>query len=114
MNLASYIEKGYAPMQEDGMGIGKWTFLTNHAHVLLCLAKDRSMRVRDISQAVGITERAVHGILSDLVEEGFVEAVRDGRGNIYTVHEEMSLRHPLEASGRIHDLIRLNGGVKEQ
>ena len=69
-----------------------WTFLTNHAHVLLCIAKNRNCRLRDIADVVGITERAVHRIVSDLTEAGYVDVQRDGRCNVYETHPEKNLR----------------------
>jgi predicted transcriptional regulator len=84
-----------------------WTFLTNHAHVLLCIAEHPDSRLRDIAVAVGITERAVHRIVSDLTEAGYVDVQRDGRCNAYVTHPEKNLRHPIEAHCRVADLIRL-------
>lgn len=84
-----------------------WTFLTNHAHVLLCIAKNPDFRLRDIADVVGITERAVHRIVSDLAETGFVDVERDGRCNVYVTHPEKNLRHPIEAHRQVADLIRL-------
>ena len=72
-----------------------WTFLTNHAHVLLCIAKDQQIRVKDIAISVGITERAVQSIINDLIAAGFIESRREGRRNIYTLYPEKQLRHPL-------------------
>ena len=72
-----------------------WDFLTNHAHVLTCVANDPGIRLRDIAAAVGITERAAHRILSELVEEGYVLRERQGRRNHYQVVPELPLRHPL-------------------
>lgn len=82
-----------------------WTFLTNHAHVLLCLTKSASMRIRDIANEVGITERAVQHILTDLDRTGYIDRVKDGRCNVYQVHMDRNLRHPLEAHRKIAGLI---------
>ena len=82
-----------------------WTFLTNHAHVLLCLAKSSSMRMRDIADEVGITERAVQHIISDLDEAGYIDRVKDGRCNVYQVHLNKHLRHPIEAHRKIAGLV---------
>ena len=73
-----------------------WTFLTNHAHVLLCLARDSSMRMRDLAMEVGITERAVQRIVSDLAVAGYVERIRTGRRNSYQIDKGLHLRHPIE------------------
>lgn len=88
-----------------------WTFLSNHTHVLLCLAHDPSARVRDVADAVGITERAVQRILSDLEEGGIIERSRDGRRNRYTIHTDRSLRHPIESHRTIGDLLNMAPSV---
>lgn len=97
-------------MSADGLEVGSWMFLTNHAHVLLCLARDSTIRMRDLALEVGITERAVQGIVSDLEAAGYVERVRTGRRNSYRIDEGMHLRHPIEQHKTIADLIRsING-----
>ena len=73
----------------------RWDFLTNHADVLVCAANDPGARLRDIAASVGITERAAHRILSELVEAGYVVRERDGRRNRYEVKAELPLRGPL-------------------
>jgi hypothetical protein len=78
----------------------RWGFLTNHAHVLVCVAHDPGIRVRDIAAAVGITERAAHGALSQLVEAGYLLREREGRRNRYTVVAGRPLRHPSSSSAR--------------
>jgi predicted transcriptional regulator len=75
------------------MSEGRWTFLSNHAHVLVCLARDPDARTRDVAAAVGITERAVQHIVHDLVEEGYLRKVKVGRRNRYTVVRRAHLRH---------------------
>lgn len=89
------------------MNTASWTFLTNHAHVLLCLSRDPNMRLRDLAERIGITERAVHRIIGELVEAGYLAVDKDGRRNHYIVHGELPLRHPVEAHAHISDLIRL-------
>ena len=84
-----------------------WTFLTNHAHVLLCLAKNPSERIRDIALEVGITERAVQRIIVELEADEYLEHVRDGRRNVYKVFSRKPLRHCIEKHLRINDLIQL-------
>lgn len=86
------------------MGKPNWTLLSNHGHVLVCLALDSHMRMRDIAERVGITERAVQVIIRDLIEVGFVVAHKVGRRNHYTVVESEHLRHPIEAHVRIGQL----------
>ena len=85
----------------------KWTFLTNHAHVLLCLSNFPTMRMRDLAVEVGITERAVQRIVADLGEEGYLDIKRDGRCNTYLTHVEKHLRHPLESHRHVSDLLKL-------
>jgi predicted transcriptional regulator len=84
-----------------------WTFLSNHAHTLICLHKDPEMRVRDVAVSVGITERAVLGIIKDLVDAGILEKEKDGRRNQYKINTDRKLRHPLESHHTIKDLLRL-------
>ena len=84
-----------------------WTFLTNHAHVLLCIAKNPRLTLRELASNVGITERAVHMIVTDLLDAGFVEVERVGRCNVYHTHPEKSLRHPLESDHLVSELLQL-------
>ena len=84
-----------------------WTFLTNHAHVLLSVARDPTARVRDLAESVGITERAVQRILGELEEAGYLVRDRDGRRNVYKVKSTLPLRHPLEAHRSIEALLRM-------
>ena len=72
---------------------GRWTFLSNHGHVLVSLARDPDARTRDVAEAVGITERAVQQIVHDLVEQGYLEKMKVGRRNHYTVVRRPHLRH---------------------
>jgi DNA-binding Lrp family transcriptional regulator len=72
-----------------------WVFLTNHAHVLLCLARDPDIRARDIAEQVGITERAAQRILGDLLAEGYIAKTKIGRRNRYVVNRHGHLRHPV-------------------
>lgn len=84
-----------------------WTFLTNHAHVLLTIADEPEARLRDIADRVGVTERAVQGIVADLEEGGYIERERVGRRNRYRVVRGGRFRHPAEASHRVDDLLRI-------
>jgi DNA-binding transcriptional ArsR family regulator len=86
---------------------GQWDFLTNHAHVLICVAHDPGIRLRDIAAAVGITERAAHRILSELVEEGYVLRERHGRRNRYQVVAGLPLRHPLVGEREVGELLEV-------
>ena len=82
-----------------------WTFLTNHAHVLLCLAREPEVRMRDIANLVGITERAVQRIVADLEKAGHLDRVRQGRRNHYQIRDDLPLRHPIEEHVRVSALI---------
>jgi predicted transcriptional regulator len=84
-----------------------WTFLTNHAHVLLCIAREPEVRMRDVAGLVGITERAVQRIVADLEEAGYLERIRQGRRNHYEVRTDRPLRHPIEQHERVRSLITL-------
>lgn len=84
-----------------------WTFLTNHGHVLIAVAADPESRVRDIAERVGITERAVQGILDDLERGGYLERERVGRRNRYVLRKGGRFRHPAEAGHAVDDLLRL-------
>ena len=86
-----------------------WTFLTNHAHVLNCIAEDPDVRLRDVAQRVGITERAAQLIVADLVEAGYLTRTRVGRRNRYEVHRHVPLRHPIEHEHEIGDLLKALG-----
>jgi predicted DNA-binding transcriptional regulator len=89
-----------------------WTFFTNHAHVLLCLAEDPEMRLRDVVAAVGITERAVQKIISELAAGGILERQRIGRRNVYRILSGQPLRHPVESHCTVQSLIGLILGSK--
>ena len=71
-----------------------WKFITNHAQVLLCVAHDPEIRLREIAEACGITERAAHRIVADLEEAGYISRERIGRRNRYEFHPEVAMRHP--------------------
>jgi len=81
-----------------------WSFFTNHAHVLLCLAEDPEMRLRDVGALVGITERAVQKIISELEAGGVLARERSGRRNVYQIHGERPLRHPVESHCTVQGL----------
>ncbi len=86
-----------------------WTFLTNHTHVLVCIARDPHVTMREMAEHVGVTERAVQRIVRDLVGAGYVESRRDGRRNTYRVRADGHLRHPLESSTDLHSLLKTLG-----
>ena len=84
-----------------------WTFLSNHAHVLVCLARDPDVRSREVAQQVGITERRVFKIISDLEESGVIVRRKEGRRNHYDFSFETRLRHPLEENKTVGDLLKM-------
>jgi DNA-binding MarR family transcriptional regulator len=85
----------------------RWTFLSHHAHVLLCIARDPDVRLREVASEVGITERAVQAIVNDLVEESYLTRERVGRRNHYVLHAEAPLRHPMHREIDIGTLVAL-------
>jgi predicted transcriptional regulator len=84
-----------------------WTFLTNHAHVLVCIHRDPEIRLRDVATLVGITERAAQKIVADLSDAGYVKVERLGRRNTYTIAARRPLRHPLENNHNVGELLGL-------
>lgn len=82
-----------------------WTFLTNHAHVLIALHRDPTLRQRDLSFVVGITIGAVQRIIDELEAEGYLTRTKVGRRNVYEVNADMPLRHPLEAGHMVSTLL---------
>lgn len=85
----------------------RWTFLTNHAHVLILLSQDSSLVLREVALKIGITERAVQRIIADLERDGFIERQKVGRRNQYRILTKHPLRHPIESHRSIGDLIAL-------
>lgn len=84
-----------------------WTFLTNHAHVLLCISRNHHETLREVAECVGITERAVQRIVADLEAAGMLKRERQGRKNRYTVDPSRPLRHDLESHATIGDLMNM-------
>lgn len=84
-----------------------WTFLSNHAHVLRCVAADRDVRLRDVAAAVGLTERAAARLVGELEAYGYVTHERMGRRNRYEIDETRPLDHPLESHLVVRDLVEL-------
>jgi len=103
MNVDSRILKQVANRASDAPP--RWDFLTNHAHVLLCVSQDAGIRLRDIAASVGITERSAHKVLSELVDEGYVLRERQGRRNHYKTKPELPLRHPLVQERMVGELL---------
>ena len=86
-------------------------FLTNHARVLLCIARDPDPRLRDIADRLGITERSAHGIVADLAEAGYVVKHKDGRRNRYQIQAHMPLREPASQEPAIGEVLALLTGA---
>jgi hypothetical protein len=95
----------------DRNRVPTWSFLTNHARVLLCIADDPGIRLREIGETVGITERAAHRIVAELATAGYVSRKRNGRRNHYTIQSHLPLPDPLAREQKIGDLLAiLTGG----
>ncbi len=92
-------------MVPDENGARHWTFLTNHAQVLVCIAAQTSVRLRDISDRVGITERAAHRIVAELSEAGYITRERVGRRNSYVVHPDLPLPEAVARNQSVGDLL---------
>ncbi len=86
---------------------GSWTFLSNHAHVLVCLARDPDVRLREIAEQVGITERGVFRVITELEQGGIIQRIKEGRRNHYRINIFASLRHPLESARTVGGLLEL-------
>jgi predicted transcriptional regulator len=87
--------------------MAQWTFLTNHAHVLMCVSENPNVLLRDVANQVGITERAAQRIVSELEEAGYLERAREGRRNSYRLNTAMPLRHPLDTDFRVGELLAM-------
>jgi hypothetical protein len=93
--------------------VGGWSFLTNHARALLCIAADPGVRLRDIATSAGITERRAHAIVADLVDAGYVVKDRNGRRNQYRIQTDLPLRDPINRQRTIGELLDLLAGSDE-
>lgn len=89
------------------MATGKWTLLSNHGHVLVALSKDPTLRIRDLVESIGITERSVRAIVADLKEGGYIRIVKNGRRNEYWINEDANFRHPAEATYQVNELLNI-------
>lgn len=102
--------RGPAPstFEPENRDVGhRWTFLTNHSHVLILLARNPDMILREVANQIGITERAVQRITQELEEGGFIEREKVGRKNHYRILTNVPLRHPIESHKKIGDLLDL-------
>ena len=82
-----------------------WTFLSNHAHVLVCVAKNPDMRLSEVAELVGVRERTVHRIVHELIDAGYIAVTKVGRNNVYSIDLDKPLRHPLEAEHNIQAIV---------
>jgi predicted transcriptional regulator len=84
-----------------------WTFVTNHGHVFLCIAEDPQIRMKEVAERVGITERSAQRIVADLLAEGYITMTKAGRRNAYKIHPELPLRHPMDRENQVGVLLKL-------
>lgn len=103
-DIGLHMEKSDPPIAP--VDFSGWSFLTNHTHILVCLNRDPMMTVRNLALQVGVTERSVQRILSDLEESGVVTRSKDGRRNHYEVNQKFQLRHPLESHRNLAELLK--------
>ena len=92
---------------QETKSVHEWTFLSNHGHVLLCVAREPGIRLREVAERVRITERAVQRIVADLEEAGYLSRSREGRRNRYEVHGDRRMRHPVVAHHEVSGLLEL-------
>jgi predicted ArsR family transcriptional regulator len=91
--------------------VANWTFLTNHARVLLCIAHDPGVRLRDIAASLGITERTAYGIVTDLAEAGYIAKQKNGRRNRYQIQAHLPLPEPTRRERTVGDVLALLAGT---
>jgi hypothetical protein len=87
--------------------VGTWSFFTNHARVLICIARDPGARLRDLADTLDITERSAYGIVTDLVDAGYVEKDKDGRRNRYRVQAQLPLPESISRERTIGEVLSL-------
>lgn len=107
MRAAKKTTKKAPPVAVQDEKFAGWTFLTNHTHVLVCLARDGAQTVRNLALQIGITERSVQRILAELEEGGVVTREKEGRQNTYDINEDFQLRHPLESHQTVGKLLKI-------
>jgi DNA-binding IclR family transcriptional regulator len=93
--------------------VANWTFLTNHARVLLCIAHDPGVRLRDIAASLGITERSAYGIVTDLTEAGYIVKQKDGRRNRYEIQAHLPLPESTSRERTVGEVLNLLGGTDD-
>jgi DNA-binding IclR family transcriptional regulator len=94
-----------ADMDESLDQAATWTFFTNHAHVLICIARNPDVRLSEVAQLVGIGERAVHRIVHELEAAGYLTVNKEGRRNVYEIDVDRPLRHPLESHHHVRAVV---------
>jgi predicted transcriptional regulator len=96
------------------VGVADWSFLTNHARVLLCIAHDPGVRLRDIAARTGVTERTAYGIVTDLTEAGYVVKHKDGRRNRYQIQAHLPLPETDSRERTIGEILALLAGADDE
>jgi hypothetical protein len=91
-----------------------WTFLTNHARVLLCISGDPGIRLRDLAARLGITERSAYGIVTDLATAGYITKVKDGRRNSYVIQAHLPLPEPTSRERTVGEVLALLAGAPHE
>ena len=94
-----------APIEDAAVARSSWFILTNHGNVLLCVARDPTIRISELADRVGIGERAAQKIITDLVRDGYLLRIKEGRRNRYEVNRNAQLRHPILADLEIGPLL---------
>ena len=87
-----------------------WTFLTNHGHVLIILSRNPGIRISELADEIGISERQISNILKDLYDSGYVSKMREGRRNRYEISPDAPLRHQTNQDHTVKELIEILGG----
>jgi len=90
-----------------------WTFLSNHAHVLICVSRQPGIRLRDVAETVGITERTAQRIVGELIDAGYLKRSKDGRRNRYDIEATLPLRHPLESGHSVGEILEVLGAFEQ-
>ena len=93
--------------------MANWTFLTNHARALLCIAHDPGVRLRDIAASLDITERSAYGIVTDLAEAGYIVKTKDGRRNRYEIQAHLPLPEPTSRERTVGEVLSLLAGTDD-
>lgn len=101
------IHDGAKPNERNETRMSTWTFITNHARVMMVITQDPTVRLRDIASTLDITERAAQRIVTELVDEGYLSRKREGRRNTYTIHPHKRLRAAPASSTEIGEFIDL-------